>query len=170
MPPRPPRRRKSTSPPPPCSLSCRPFPSLTPCPLPFPPPSADRKLREAARRLDYVTRAVRIEELPIAQTRFDDRTATAAQRHGEEAAEALRDAEARWRADVGHRAGLVEFSVLDHMDEYEAGIMSVREAVHRTQCQQCDVDAAAAAQAGKRQRAEQRQQAEEDARRAEQER
>merc|ERR1740124_1258264 len=133
MPPRPPRRRKSTSPPPPCSLSCRPFPSLTPCPLPFPPPSADRKLREAARRLDYVTRAVRIEELPIAQTRFDDRTATAAQRHGEEAAEALRDAEARWRADVGHR----------------------------TQCQQCDVDAAAAAQAGKRQRAEQRQQAEE---------
>ena len=48
--------------------------------------------------------------------------------------------------------------------------MPAREEGHNIRCQKCDVDAAVQAQAGKRRRAEQRLQAEENARRDEKER
>merc|ERR1712070_436962 len=34
---------------------------------------AERKLREAVRKLDYMVRAVRIEELPLVKARFEER-------------------------------------------------------------------------------------------------
>lgn len=117
---------------------------------------AERKVREAAKQLDYLVRAVRIEELPLIKSTFDSRVTEDKQRYEEEVVESAKQAKEQWESDVTDKAALGACSVFDYSSQFESMIMSARKVVHEKSCQTEDQRAELEAEKGKLDRARKR--------------
>lgn len=127
---------------------------------------AERKVRETARQLDYIVRAVRIEELARIKEGFELRIKEDRRRYEEEeVVEQASKAKDQWTADVADKMALGECSVFDYTSTFESMIMSARQIVHVKACEQEDQRAELEAEKGKLNRARSRK--EEEIRKAE---
>jgi translation initiation factor 3 subunit A len=127
---------------------------------------AERKVRETARQLDYIVRAVRIEELARIKEGFELRIKEDRRRYEEEeVVEQASKAKDQWTADVADKMALGECSVFDYTSTFESMIMSARQIVHVKACEQDDQRAELEAEKGKLNRARSRK--EEEIRKAE---
>ena len=129
---------------------------------------AERKVKEVAKQLDYIVRAVRIEELPRQKATFEERIKADKQRYEEEVIVGAKESKEQWESDVTDKAVLGECSVFEYSSEFEKVIMSARKVVHEKKCKQEDEHAELEAEKGKLDRARERKQDEE--KKAEQER
>mmetsp|Transcript_46912 Transcript_46912/g.99661 ORF Transcript_46912/g.99661 Transcript_46912/m.99661 type:complete len:1067 (-) Transcript_46912:310-3510(-) len=129
---------------------------------------AERKVKEAARQLDYLVRAVRIEELPRIKAGFDLQVKEDRERYEEEVVARAKQAKEQWESDVAEKAKLGDCSVFDYTDLFESMIMSARKVVHTQTCRKEDERAELEAEKGKLDRARKRKL--EEAQRAEEER
>ncbi len=129
---------------------------------------AERKVRETARQLDYIVRAVRIEELERIKEGFELRVKEDKRRYEEEVVEQASKAKVQWEIDVKEKAALGECSVFDYTSAFETMIMSARKIVHIKACEQEDARAELEAEKGKLDRARSRKK--EELRRVEEER
>eukprot|EP00579_Thalassiosira_antarctica_P010237 CAMPEP_0201909596 /NCGR_PEP_ID=MMETSP0903-20130614/1299_1 /ASSEMBLY_ACC=CAM_ASM_000552 /TAXON_ID=420261 /ORGANISM="Thalassiosira antarctica, Strain CCMP982" /LENGTH=1015 /DNA_ID=CAMNT_0048444135 /DNA_START=102 /DNA_END=3149 /DNA_ORIENTATION=- len=126
---------------------------------------AERKVRESAKQLDYLVRAVRIEELPQIKSSFDTRMKEDRQRYEEEVVVRATQEKEQWESDVTEKAKLAGCSVFDYTSGFESSIMSARKVVHEQSCVEEDTRAEAEAEQGKFDRARKRK--EEEAQRVE---
>lgn len=117
---------------------------------------AERKVRETARQLDYIVRAVRIEELARIKEGFALRVKEDRRRYEEEVVEQASKAKDQWTADVADKMALAECSVFDYTSTFESMIMSARKIVHVKACEQEDQRAELEAEKGKLNRARSR--------------
>merc|ERR1712232_1513206 len=78
---------------------------------------AERKLREAVKKLDYVVRAVRIEELPLVKARFEEKLKKDKERYENETV-------------VKAKEALQQFILYDYHAEFEKKSMARREILH----------------------------------------
>lgn len=117
---------------------------------------AERKVRETARQLDYIVRAVRIEELARIKEGFELRVKEDRRRYEEEVVEQASKAKDQWTADVVDKMALGECSVFNYTSTFESMIMSARKIVHVKACEQEDQRAELEAEKGKLNRARSR--------------
>ena len=129
---------------------------------------AERKVKEAARQLDYLVRATRIEELQRIKQRFEERVKEDKQRYEEEVVERAKQAKDQWVTDVADKKILGEYSAFEYTSKFESMIMSARKVVHDKACKEEDARAEVEAERKKFDRARKRKQ--DEARRAEEER
>merc|ERR1719253_2488175 len=122
---------------------------------------AERKVRETARQLDHLVRAVRIEELPQQKANFALRVKEDRQRYGEEVVLRAKRAKEQWESDVAEKSLLAACSVFDHTSHFEAEMMSARKIVHKESCRKEDERAELEAEKDKLDRARKRMEEEE---------
>lgn len=114
---------------------------------------AERKVKEAARQLDYLVRAVRIEELPQIKSEYEKKIKEDKENYEHEVVEKAKRAKDQWETDVKEKAALQECSVFDYTSEFESMIMSARKIVHEKLCKEEDEAAELEAEKGKLARA-----------------
>lgn len=129
---------------------------------------AERKVKEAARQLDYLVRATRIEELARIKQSFEERVKEDKQRYEEEVVERAKQAKEQWITDVADKKQLAECSAFDYTSKFESMIMAARMVVHDKACREEDARAEVEAERKKFDRARKRKQ--DEARRLEEER
>jgi translation initiation factor 3 subunit A len=137
--------------------------------------AAERKVREAAKRLDYLVRAVRIEELPLIKKNYEEKNKKDRESYEAEVIEKAKRAKLQWEADVAAKAQLESHNVFAHMSEFQDAAMEVRRIRHRALCDEEDRNAELEAEkqkiarARERKELEKRRQAEEEAKAKEEE-
>merc|ERR1712238_434987 len=67
---------------------------------------AERKTKEAAKHIDYLVRAVRIEELPLIKKKYDEKTKTDREQYEKENLERSRRAKEQWENDIKDKESL----------------------------------------------------------------
>jgi translation initiation factor 3 subunit A len=122
---------------------------------------SERKIREVAKRLDYLVRAIRIEELPLIKAKYEDKVKTDREQYEQEVIEKAKRAKLQWESDKQDKERLSTHSVFDFMQEFEATAMEGRRLKHVTMCNDADQEAETQAENGKIQRARKRKQEEE---------
>lgn len=136
---------------------------------------ADRKTKDVAKKLDYLVRAIRIEELPLLKKKYEEQRRSDRERYEQETKERTEKAKRQWEADVKDKAILQEHMVFDHFPSFEEAVMEGRRANHEKLCAEADREAEAEAEqakmdrARKRRDAELKRQADEEARKREEE-
>jgi translation initiation factor 3 subunit A len=75
---------------------------------------AERKTKDAAKKLDYLVRAIRIEELPLIKTKYEEKTKMDRERNEADSLEAAKKAKLQWEADVKDKAVLEEHGIFDY--------------------------------------------------------
>lgn len=136
---------------------------------------ADRKTKEAAKKLDYLVRAIRIEEIPLVKKKYEEKTKMDRERYEQETIEKAKKAKEQWEADVSDKAVLEEHSVFAYFSAFEDAVMVGRKVTHEALCRKAEDDAEIAAEKSKMRRARRRRdeeikrKAEEEARRKEEE-
>lgn len=121
---------------------------------------AERKLRDAAKKLDYLVRAIRIEELPVITKRYEEKTKKDRERYEQEVELKMKKAREQWEADVKDRQLLEDHKVFGFFDEFEEKIMRGRRIKHEAACKAADEAAEVEAEMGKLERARKRKQQE----------
>ena len=106
---------------------------------------AERKVKEAARQLDYLVRATRIEELQRIKQRFEESVKEDKQRYEEEVVERAKQAKEQWVADVADKKQLAQCSAFDFTSRFESRIISARKVLHEKACKEEDARAEAEA-------------------------
>ena len=136
---------------------------------------AERKTRDAAKKLDYLVRAVRIEELPLIKKNYEEKIKKDRELYEKETKEKAKKAELQWKADVKDKATLESHSVFNYFAQFEDAAMVGRIKQHDLLCQEADEMAEVEAErakilrARKRKEDEIRQKEEEEARLREEE-
>jgi translation initiation factor 3 subunit A len=136
---------------------------------------AERKTREAAKKFDYLVRAIRIEELPLITQRYEEKVRQDRERYEQETLEKAENAKLQWEADVKDKALLQEHEVFAYLSAFEEKVMVGRKTLHETACAAAEEQAEVEAEKGKIARARKRKQdeakrlAEEEARRQKEE-
>ena len=131
---------------------------------------AERKTKEAAKKLDYMVRAIRIEELPLIKTKYEEKIHHDRELYEKENEEKVKIAQKRWEEDVEAKKTLEEHSVFSYCQKFEQMVMTWREAEHEILCAEAERNAEAEAERAKFRRARKRKedeakrQAEEEAR------
>lgn len=92
---------------------------------------AERKTKEAAKKLDYLVRAIRIEELPLIKKKYEEKTKLDKERYEQENIKKVRKAKAQWEADVKDKALLEELSVFAYFSQFEEVVMRGRKAEYK---------------------------------------
>jgi translation initiation factor 3 subunit A len=129
----------------------------------------ERKQREDAKRLDYLVRAVRIEELPLVKSTYELKTKEDRERYEADVVEKAQRAKEQWEADVKEKATLQAHSVFGNLTEFEDLAMVGRKKLHRELCNaeddraELEADMGKVTRARKRKEEEDKRQAEEDA-------
>merc|ERR1712071_157506 len=114
---------------------------------------AERKLREAVKKLDYMVRAVRIEEMPLVKKKFEEKVQKDRERYENETVVKAKRAKAQWELDVKEKDALQEFVIYDFYSEFEKKGMAPREILHTIACQEAERIAEMEADERKRKRA-----------------
>merc|ERR1712071_578573 len=114
---------------------------------------AERKLREAVKKLDYMVRAVRIEEMPLVKKKFEEKVQKDRERYENETVVKAKRAKAQWELDVKEKDALQEFAIYDFYSEFEKKGMARREILHTIACQEAERIAEMEADERKRKRA-----------------
>ena len=117
---------------------------------------AERMIKEAARQLDYLVRAVRIEELPRIKEIYDAKIKADRERYEEDVIEKAKRAKEQWESDVKEKTALRACSVFQYLSEFESMIISARTVVHEKLCRKEDERAELEAEKGKLARARRR--------------
>ena len=94
----------------------------------------ERKAREEAKRLDYLVRAVRIEELPLIKANYEQKITQDKARYEGEVVEKAQRAKEQWEIDVKEKSILQEHCVFDYLAEFESMAMVGRKKLHQEQC------------------------------------
>jgi translation initiation factor 3 subunit A len=136
---------------------------------------SERKTREAAKKLDYLVRAIRIEELPLVKNKYEEKIKKDRERYEHEISEKAKEAKLQWESDVKDKKTLEEHSVFACFGEFEEKAMAGRKVRHEMLCKEADDEAMVEAERAKIRRARKRKedeakyQAEEEAREKEEE-
>lgn len=132
--------------------------------------AAERKTKEAAKHLDYMVRAVRIEELPLIQKAYDAKVKEDREQYGKENIERIQQAKKQWESDIQDKAHLTSHKVFDYMTAFEEKAMEGRRQRHEVQCEEAVREAESQAEKDKLDRARKRKKDEEKRIRDEEER
>lgn len=136
---------------------------------------AERKTREVAKRLDYLVRAIRIEELPMIKAQYEEKVKKDREQYEQEKVEKAERAKVQWESDKKDKESLSSHSVFDRMKQFEDTIMEGRRLKQVSLCREADQEAELKAEKEKMQRARKRKQdekqrvAEEEARQKQEE-
>jgi translation initiation factor 3 subunit A len=114
---------------------------------------AERKVKEAARQLDHLVRAVRIEELPRIKAAYEATIKADRENYEREVVEKAKHAKEQWAIDVKEKKELVDSSVFDYSSVFESRIMAARKDIHDKLCKEEDDRAEMEAEKGKLARA-----------------
>ena len=117
---------------------------------------AERKVKEAARQLDYLVRAVRIEELPRIKEAYDTKIKEDRTRFEQDVVDKATRAKNQWEKDIKEKASLRDCSVFNYTSEFQSTIMAARTGVHEKLCKEEDEQAELEAEKGKLTRARKR--------------
>ena len=117
---------------------------------------AERKTREAAKKLDYLVRAIRIEELPLIKAQYEEKNKEDRERYEAEVKQKKEKAKIQWESDVKDKAVLTEHGVFGYLDEFQEKVMEGREIKHKDLCRQAEEDAEIEAEKAKMRRARKR--------------
>ena len=131
---------------------------------------AERKVKEAAKKLDYIVRAIRIEELPLVKSKLEERVKGERQRYEADIINKAKKAKRQWEQDVQDKGALEAHSIFGHLSPFEEKAMAGRRSSHAAACAEEDKRAERVAEQGKMDRARERKAAAERAERAEIER
>lgn len=132
---------------------------------------AERKTREEAKRLDYLCRAIRIEELPLVKAKYEEKVRKDREQYEQEVKEKAERAKVQWESDKQDKERLSSHSVFEYMDQFQGKVMEGRQLKHKDLCEVAEKEAEVQAEKDKIQRARNRKQdeqkrlAEEEARR-----
>jgi translation initiation factor 3 subunit A len=121
----------------------------------------EQATREVAKRLDYLVRAIRIEELPLIKTKYEEKVQKDRERYEQETVEKSERAKEQWESDKKDKEQLSGHAVFDYMKAFEDKVMEGRRLKHVVQCQEADKNAEIQAEKEKIQRARKRKQDEE---------
>jgi translation initiation factor 3 subunit A len=122
---------------------------------------AERKTRETAKRLDYLVRAIRIEELPMIKTKYEDKVKKDREQYEQEVIQKGERAKLQWESDKKDKEILSSHSVFDYMHQFEDKVMEGRRLKHVVLCREADQEAEMQAERAKMERARKRKQDEE---------
>jgi hypothetical protein len=114
---------------------------------------AERKVKEAARQLDHLVRAVRIEELPRIKAAYEATIKADRENYEREVVEKAKHAKEQWAIDVKEKKELVDSSVFNYSSVFESRIMAARKVIHDKLCKEEDDRAEMEAEKGKLARA-----------------
>lgn len=117
---------------------------------------ADRKTKEAAKKLDYLVRAIRIEEIPLVKRKYEEQLKLDRERYEQETIEKIEKSKEEWKADVKDKTMLEEHCVFAYFSAFEDAVMSGRKVKHEALCRQAEVDAEIVAEKAKFRRARRR--------------
>ena len=117
---------------------------------------AERATREVAKKLDYLVRAIRIEELPLIKAKYEEKVKEDKERYEEEIVEKSQRAKKQWESDKKDREALSEHAVFEYMDNFRGEAMEVRKKQHDVACEEADRQAEFDAEKAKIQRARKR--------------
>jgi translation initiation factor 3 subunit A len=123
--------------------------------------AAERKTKEAAKHLDYLVRAIRIEELPLIRKKYDAKVKADREQYEKENVEKAKAAKEQWESDIKDKGYLTSHKVFDYMASFEEKVMEGRRKRHEVLCDEADKEAEAQAEKDKLQRARKRKQEEE---------
>eukprot|EP00536_Pseudo-nitzschia_multiseries_P002628 jgi/Psemu1/235902/estExt_Genewise1.C_350080 len=132
--------------------------------------TAERKTKEAAKHLDYMVRAVRIEELPLIRKAYDAKVKEDREQYEKENIERVQKAKEQWESDIRDKDQLNSHRVFEYMAAFEEKAMEGRLQRHDILCEEADRAAEQQAEKDKLDRARKRKKDEEKRRRDEEER
>lgn len=122
---------------------------------------AEKKTRDAAKHLDYLVRAIRIEELPLIKKKYDEKVKLDREQYEKEVVEKAKRAKEQWESDIKEKERLSEHNVFSYMNEFQDKVMEGRRLQHVLTCQQAEKEAELRAEKEKLRRARKRKQDEE---------
>lgn len=131
---------------------------------------AERKVREVQKRLDYIVRAIRIEEVPLIKKQYEEKVKTERARYEADVVKKAERAKLQWQEDCKAKTDLKAFNVFGSMKEFEKAAMAGRIVAHKAACAEEDMNAERIAEKAKMQRARKRKEAEIRAKKEEEER
>merc|ERR1712084_39778 len=117
---------------------------------------AERKRNAKAKKLDYLVRATRIEEIPLAKKRVEDTLKSEKIQYEKDVLDKIKNAKTQWESDVSHKKILSAHEVFSHLSSFEDVVMARRESLHTTVREQVYKEAEIDAKAKKQQRAHRR--------------
>jgi translation initiation factor 3 subunit A len=122
---------------------------------------AEKKTRDAAKHLDYLVRAVRIEELPIIKKKYDEKVKQDREQYEKEVVEKGTRAKEQWESDIKEKQRLSEHNVFAYMKDFQEKVIDGRRLHHEVLCEEADKEAELQAEKDKFKRARKRKQDEE---------
>ena len=123
--------------------------------------AAERKTKETAKQLDYLVRAIRIEELPLIKKKYQEKVTADREHYEKENVERSKRAKEQWESDIKDKELLSSHKVFDYMDAFENKVMEGRRLKHTILCREADKEAEMQAERDKMKRARKRKQEEE---------
>ncbi|GMH74128.1 hypothetical protein TrLO_g4792 [Triparma laevis f. longispina] len=113
----------------------------------------ESKTKEGAKRLDYVTRAIRIEELPLREKQRQENDERLKKEHENGMEKQLKAEKQKWTKQSEKKKIFEAIGVFKYMPDFEAKIMAERKKVHEDDCKKAEEDAKNAAMDAKIERA-----------------
>merc|ERR1711966_74361 len=95
---------------------------------------AERKVKEAAKKLDYIVRAIRIEELPLVKSKLEERVKGERQRYEADIINKAKKAKRQREQDVQDKGALEAHSIFGHLSPFEEKAMAGRRSAHAAAC------------------------------------
>ena len=123
--------------------------------------AAERKTKESAKQLDYLVRAIRIEELPLIRKTYDAKVKADREQYEKENIEKSKKAKEQWESDIKDKESLTAHKVFDYMASFEEQVMEGRRKKHEVLCDEAEREAEVKAEMDKLKRARKRKQDEE---------
>jgi len=118
---------------------------------------ADKKTREAAKKLDYLVRAIRIEELPLIKRKVEEKSKQDKEQYEKECKERVETARKAWEADANMKERLTNENVqISTLTEFFDMVMVSRKVEHEALCKQMDEQVMVDAERAKIRRARER--------------
>jgi translation initiation factor 3 subunit A len=96
---------------------------------------AEKKTRDAAKHLDYLVRAVRIEELPIIKKKYNEKVKQDREQYEKDVVEKAKRAKEQWESDIKEKQRLSEHNVFGYMKDFQEKVMDGRRLHHEVLCQ-----------------------------------
>lgn len=132
--------------------------------------NAERKVKEMQKKLDYIVRATRIEEVPLIKKRYEESVEAEKKQYEDDVIEKARKAKIAWKTDCELKSELKAHDVFSAMAAFEDVVMAGRVSAHEAACIEEDTIAEDLAEKAKLKRARKRKEEEIRLRKEEEER
>jgi len=114
---------------------------------------AERKLKDTAKRLDHITRAIRIEEVPLILKSLEERRTADRERYEIEIVEKAKMARQTWEQNIILKDQLDKYKVFNFTSDFETIVMKDLNKAYDALCRQAEESAKVEAEGLKRARA-----------------